>query len=105
MAEAAAAPALQLEGVTCTFPSPDGRGRSYTAVQGASFTVADGEFVSIVGPTGSGKSTMLNVAAGLLKPSEGRARSRAWDVEKPRKCRPAARMSSGDLPRRSASAR
>ncbi|KAA0598676.1 NitT/TauT family transport system ATP-binding protein [Azospirillum lipoferum] len=76
MAEAAAAaPALQLEGVTCTFPSPDGRGRSYTAVQGASFTVADGEFVSIVGPTGSGKSTMLNVAAGLLKPSEGRALS------------------------------
>ncbi|AWK85113.1 ABC transporter ATP-binding protein [Azospirillum thermophilum] len=74
MAEAAAtAPALLLEGVTCTFPSPDGRGRTYTAVQGASFTVADGEFVSIVGPTGSGKSTLLNVAAGLLAPSEGRA--------------------------------
>ncbi len=76
MAEAAAtAPALCLEGVTCIFPSPDGRGRTYTAVQNASFTVADGEFVSIVGPTGSGKSTLLNVAAGLLRPSEGRALS------------------------------
>lgn len=76
MAEAAAtAPALSLEGVTCIFPSPDGRGRTYTAVQNASFTVADGEFVSIVGPTGSGKSTLLNVAAGLLRPSEGRALS------------------------------
>ncbi|CAO3421466.1 ABC transporter ATP-binding protein [Azospirillum doebereinerae] len=76
MAEAAAtAPALSLEGVTCTFPSPDGRSSGYTAVQDASFTVADGEFVSIVGPTGSGKSTLLNVAAGLLRPSTGRALS------------------------------
>ncbi|MGF7176218.1 ABC transporter ATP-binding protein [Azospirillum doebereinerae] len=76
MAEVAAtAPALSLEGVTCTFPSPDGRSSGYTAVQDASFRVADGEFVSIVGPTGSGKSTLLNVAAGLLRPSAGRALS------------------------------
>jgi NitT/TauT family transport system ATP-binding protein len=34
--------------------------------------VADGEFVSIVGPTGCGKSTLLNVAAGLIAPSSGR---------------------------------
>ena len=71
--EGSAVPALRLEGVTCTFASPDGRGRGYTAVQGVSFSVAAGEFVSIVGPTGSGKSTLLNVAAGLLAPSEGRA--------------------------------
>ncbi|WP_085556538.1 ABC transporter ATP-binding protein [Azospirillum agricola] len=76
MPEAAVmAPALSLEGVTCSFPSPDGRGQAYTAVRDASFTVADGEFVSIVGPTGSGKSTLLNVAAGLLRPSAGRALS------------------------------
>ncbi|WP_448202870.1 ABC transporter ATP-binding protein [Azospirillum sp. sgz302134] len=72
-AEGGDTPALRMEGVTCTFPSPDGRGQTYTAVQGVSFTVAAGEFVSIVGPTGSGKSTILNVAAGLLAPSEGRA--------------------------------
>jgi len=45
----------------------------YTAVERASLSVADGEFVSIVGPTGCGKSTLLNVAAGLLAPSSGKA--------------------------------
>jgi NitT/TauT family transport system ATP-binding protein len=43
----------------------------YTAVADTSLRVADGEFVSIVGPTGCGKSTLLNVAAGLLEPSDG----------------------------------
>jgi NitT/TauT family transport system ATP-binding protein len=33
--------------------------------------VAEGEFVSVVGPTGCGKSTLLNVAAGLIQPSSG----------------------------------
>ena len=47
-------------------------GGVYTAVAGASLQVADGEFVSIVGPTGCGKSTLLNVAAGLLAPASGR---------------------------------
>jgi NitT/TauT family transport system ATP-binding protein len=47
-------------------------GGSYTAVAGASLSVADGEFVSIVGPTGCGKSTLLNVAAGLMVPASGR---------------------------------
>jgi len=45
----------------------------YTAVEHATLNVADGEFVSIVGPTGCGKSTLLNVAAGLLAPAAGRA--------------------------------
>jgi NitT/TauT family transport system ATP-binding protein len=36
--------------------------------------VGDGEFVSVVGPTGCGKSTVLNVAAGLLQPSVGTVR-------------------------------
>lgn len=39
-----------------------------------SFSVGAGEFVSVVGPTGCGKSTILNAAAGLLKPSEGEVR-------------------------------
>jgi NitT/TauT family transport system ATP-binding protein len=46
-------------------------GGTYTAVEKASLDVADGEFVSIVGPTGCGKSTLLNAAAGLLTPSVG----------------------------------
>lgn len=44
---------------------------SYVAVEGVSLRVAEGEFLSLVGPTGCGKSTLLNVAAGLLPPSRG----------------------------------
>ena len=63
------APAVALAGVTVAFQLGD---RSvYTAVETASLTVADGEFVAIVGPTGCGKSTLLNVAAGLFAPSAG----------------------------------
>ena len=46
-------------------------GGTYTAVAGTNLDLADGEFVSIVGPTGCGKSTLLNVAAGLLAPVSG----------------------------------
>src|SRR6185503_2165523 len=49
-------------------------GGSFPAVQKATLQVADGEFVSIVGPTGCGKSTLLNVTAGLFPPSVGEAR-------------------------------
>ncbi len=64
--------ALDLDGVTVAFRLADGG--TYTAVEGASLSVADGEFVAIVGPTGCGKSTLLNVAAGLLPPAVGAVR-------------------------------
>jgi NitT/TauT family transport system ATP-binding protein len=41
------------------------------ALKDINFSVKDGEFVSIVGPSGCGKSTVLNIIAGLLKPSSG----------------------------------
>ncbi len=41
------------------------------AIKDINFTVEEGEFVSIVGPSGCGKSTVLNIIAGLLKPSSG----------------------------------
>jgi NitT/TauT family transport system ATP-binding protein len=59
-----AQPALALRDVSCNFGD-------YKAVAPSSIVVADGEFVSIVGPTGCGKSTLLNIAAGLLAPSSG----------------------------------
>ena len=40
-------------------------GAAYVAVDGASFTVDDGELMVLVGPSGSGKSTLLRMIAGL----------------------------------------
>lgn len=42
------------------------------ALENISFTIKEGEFVSIVGPSGCGKSTILNIIAGLIKPSSGK---------------------------------
>ena len=41
------------------------------AIDDVSFTIGDGEFVSIIGHTGSGQSTMLQHLNGLLKPKSG----------------------------------
>lgn len=41
------------------------------ALKNISFSVSQGDFVSIVGPSGCGKSTLLNIIAGLLNPSRG----------------------------------
>lgn len=43
----------------------------YVAVRDVNITVGDGEFLAIVGPTGCGKSTILNAVAGLLAPAKG----------------------------------
>ena len=67
-------PPLCFENVTCTFASRR-REPDYTAVRDVSLTVGEGEFVALVGPTGCGKTTLLNVAAGLLPASAGRISS------------------------------
>jgi len=41
------------------------------ALKNISFSVEEGEFISIVGPSGCGKSTLLNIIAGLIIPSSG----------------------------------
>ncbi|MBA5851235.1 ABC transporter ATP-binding protein [Clostridium sp. cel8] len=44
---------------------------STEALKDISFSVENGEFLSIVGPSGCGKTTLLNIIAGLVKPSYG----------------------------------
>lgn len=67
---APAAPTIELHDVTKRFRTP--RGDFYVAVQSLTCAIARGEFCAIVGPTGSGKSTTLNLIAGLQSPSSGR---------------------------------
>ncbi len=47
---------------------------NFVAVQGASFTVNDGEFLVLVGPSGCGKSTLLRIIAGLESITKGTLR-------------------------------
>jgi putative ABC transport system ATP-binding protein len=42
-----------------------------TILKGVSFQVQQGEFLSIVGPSGNGKSTLLNMISGIDRPSSG----------------------------------
>ncbi|GAA1367081.1 ABC transporter ATP-binding protein [Arthrobacter rhombi] len=64
---------MELNACSKEFTTP--HGGTYQAVADIDLKVEPGRFVSIVGPTGSGKSTILHMAAGLLEPSTGTAAS------------------------------
>ena len=59
---------VQVKDVVKSFPVGDGE---VTILKGISFNVKEGEFVSIVGPSGNGKSTLLNMITGIDRPSDG----------------------------------
>jgi sulfonate transport system ATP-binding protein len=65
-------PAIELINVSRRCITPDGK--SMTALRNFNMTVERGEFVAVVGPTGCGKSTTLNLVTGLAKPSAGQVR-------------------------------
>ena len=53
----------------------------HIALERLSFEIKAGQFVSIVGPTGCGKSSVLNLVAGLLKPTEGIVVARGHELK------------------------
>jgi putative ABC transport system ATP-binding protein len=71
---AAATPAIiELAGVEKTYRSPAGRGRAvgFRALDGVDLVIGAGEMVAITGPSGSGKTTIINLIAGIDRPSAG----------------------------------
>lgn len=64
----AAAPLYRAQGVTRTYTQ---KGRTVKALTGVDLTILPGEFVTIQGPTGGGKSTLLQMLGALEKPSSG----------------------------------
>ena len=50
------------------------------AVKNVNFTLNEGDFVNIIGRSGSGKSTFLNLLSGLLKPTEGKIFAKGKDM-------------------------
>jgi putative ABC transport system ATP-binding protein len=61
-------PVVQIKDVVKTFPVGGGE---VTILKGLSLDVKPGEFVSIVGPSGNGKSTLLNMITGIDRPTSG----------------------------------
>lgn len=59
---------IEIENVNLTYHSLKGETE---AIKDLSFSIEEGEFISIIGPSGCGKSTLLNIVSGLLKPSGG----------------------------------
>jgi putative ABC transport system ATP-binding protein len=61
-------PAYRIAGVTKTYQQ---KGRVVTALTGVDIEIAQGEFVTIQGPTGGGKSTFLQILGALDRPTGG----------------------------------
>ncbi|WP_019630542.1 ABC transporter ATP-binding protein [Actinomadura atramentaria] len=68
---------LDLRDVVLTYPDGD---RRLTALDHVGLTVAAGEFAAVAGPSGSGKSSLLAVAATLVAPDSGRVAVAGRDV-------------------------
>lgn len=64
-------PILELTGVSKSFGRPHER---TSVLRDVNLTVQEGDFVSIIGYSGTGKSTLINLIAGLLKPDIGTAK-------------------------------
>jgi putative ABC transport system ATP-binding protein len=57
-------------------------GGEVTVLKGITFNVKNGEFVSIVGPSGNGKSTLLNMITGIDRPTDGEVIVNGLEVHK-----------------------
>ncbi|MCD8508834.1 MAG: ABC transporter ATP-binding protein [Bacillus sp. (in: Bacteria)] len=71
---------LQLNQVEKTFFSRDSLTEAITNI---SFSVDEGEFLSIIGPSGCGKTTLLSLISGLILPTSGSIQLDGKEIKKP----------------------
>ena len=74
-------PFLSIERLTQRFP--DGAGGTLTVFENATFGIEKGEFVCILGHSGCGKSTIMNILAGLAEPTSGVVKMDGKEVSGP----------------------
>ena len=73
---------LELHGVTVRYASPGGRRLAVTAVDDASFSLADGEMLGLVGESGCGKSTLGRAILRLVPLAAGEIRWRDRRIDR-----------------------
>lgn len=66
-----AEPLIKLAGVHKAFPANSPRGMPVAVLEDFSLTLGEHELVTIFGPNGCGKTTVLNILAGLSQPDSG----------------------------------
>ena len=71
---------IELENLTYTYMP--GTPFEAKAVDNISLKIGDGEFLGVIGHTGSGKTTLISLMAGLLKPTSGTVRVDGADIGK-----------------------
>lgn len=71
---------LDISNIDMVFPTPKG---SFTALKNVDLKISKGEFVSLIGHSGCGKSTVLNVVAGLYQATKGGVILNGKEVNEP----------------------
>ena len=87
------APILEVRNLTHTYSA--GTPFEHKAIDNMNFSVERGEFVGIIGHTGSGKSTLMQHLNGLLKPTSGQVLLDGEDIHKDKKFTRQARFRVG----------
>ena len=60
---------LVSQNLNMIFKSP--KGETVHALKDLNFTIKKGELLTVLGPSGCGKTTLLNIAAGFIRPTSG----------------------------------
>ena len=72
---------INLENLSFSYPI-----RKEFSLSKISMTIKKGDFIGIIGETGSGKSTLINLLIGLLKPSEGKVKVDEFNISNNLRC-------------------
>lgn len=72
---------LEIEDLVKSYRNPDGK--DFVVLDGINLTVAEDEYISVIGHSGCGKSTLLKMVAGLEKVTSGSVRLDGKEIRKP----------------------
>ena len=72
---------LVSQNLNMIFKSP--KGDAVHALKDISFTLKKGELLTVLGPSGCGKTTLLNIAAGFIRPTSGKITLNEKEINAP----------------------